>query len=257
MTVTLQKDIDGHSCAVRKACKRNAKHKGGKDGAVGKKKNVAVVQDNVAADGYILFPDNVQQLLHFFSEFMQVVTTNVEYYVTTQGGKKKRIFNGKKYVRTFAAYMVYYRFFAPFDLEGFADEKVLKNRLRPDGITGRDSLCEVKGLQHPGRRSVIFELISALDSKFPFLRQMTEGEKETPHCFYTFEKFGTTCQSLRTKFRNNPIWFSNGYTFDTAEQRGLPASWKCYLKALGFPLGPGAYELDEDCEHNSFVNRRS
>ena len=89
MTVTLQKDIDGHSCAVRKACKRNAKHKGGKDGAVGKKKNVAVVQDNVAADGYILFPDNVQQLLHFFSEFMQVVTTNVEYYVTTQGGKKK------------------------------------------------------------------------------------------------------------------------------------------------------------------------
>ena len=219
-------------------------------------KRHAASKDNVEDRGYILLPDDIDQLLNFFMEFMQVISGNVEYYVTTEDGKKKRNFNGRKYIRTFAAYMVYYRFLAPYDGDVGVDNKIKKITAKPDGITGRESLCTVSGLQHPGRVPVILEFILALDSKFPFLVEFAGGTKETPENFYNVERFGTTCQTLRTKFKNNPIWFSDGYTFKTSEQKGLPSSWKCYLKALGFPLGRGAYDMKDDEEHCALVNKR-
>ena len=132
------------------------------------------------------------------------------------------------------------------------NERKKKLRVRPDGITGRESLCTIRGLEHPRRRPWIFDLIANLDKKFPFLEV-----KETPENFYFQEKFGTPCQTLRTKFKNNPIWFSPGFRFGTTEQKGLPSTWRKYLKALAFPLGPGAYDIPENCEEDSFVNRRN
>lgn len=226
-----------------------------------KKNSDTAPKHKVQDRGFILLPDNNEQLVDFFGEFMEVVNRNVEYYVPTEGGEKKRNFNGKKYVRTFAAYMVYYRFLAPFDCDGSrhekaADEKIKTVTPKPDGITGRQSLNTIKGLQHPGRIPVILEFIAALDSKFPFLEDYGREKKETPEVFYCSEKFGTTCQTLRTKFKSNPIWFSDGHKFKTSEQKGLPSSWKCYLKALGFPLGHGAYDMKDNEEHDPLVNMR-
>ena len=212
--------------------------------------------DNGGEVEYILIPEDTQRLVEFYVQFMQVVDANVDYYVMTEGAMKQRHFNGKKYVRTFAAYMVYFRFLAPFYRDGEEDEKRPKSRVRPDGIHAREALITVKGLEHPQRRPYIFDFIELLNSEFPFLEQI-QGGKETAQDFYSREKFGTTCQTLRTKFRNKPLWFSDGYTFDSPEQKGLPSSWKYYLKALAFPLGPGAYDMKDDEEHDSLVNRRT
>ena len=174
---------------------------------------------------------NEHGILEFYKDYASIVQKQRVFYLVKEFSQfeQKHIqvtaSLSKSFLRVGVALLVLCRF-SPF----FSPGSHKFNRTT--------TLRKCQAVSHPENVKSALQLLSQLQIICPFLM-----DGETFECFFNYFRFGTSYNSIKTRFyaqddmKKRVLWYDDGYKFNSKHRCGLPDDLRPFLWKLGFNFG--------------------